>query len=83
MAFHVNRKYILLNLSVAKKRSLLCHSYDKFTEFLSSFQFLFPECDEWNACYLCTTISFKEFTSNVVADGNKTQRYETLPVTPV
>ena len=48
---------------------------------LSGFQFLFAECDEWNACYLCTTISFKEFTSNVAADGNKTQRYETVPVT--
>ena len=48
--------------------------------------FLFVECDEWNACYLCATISFKEFTSNVVTDGDKTQRYDTcytVWVTPV
>ena len=64
-----------------QRKGLCCGSHDKFTEFLPGFQFLFAECDEWNACYLCTTISFKEFTSDLVADGNKTQRYETVPVT--
>ena len=46
-------------------------------------EFLVVECDEWNACYLCTSIRFEEFTSNVVTDGNETQRYETVWVTPV
>lgn len=40
--------------------------------------FLFVERDEWNACYLCATLGFKEFTSNVVTDGDKTQRYYTV-----
>ena len=39
-----------------------------------SFCSVFTECNEWHACYLCTTVSFEEFPRHVASDGNKTQR---------